>query len=110
MLKITRSSDKLALKAFKTGNNKVVKDGGDRTNETIVDSSKSKNNKFEKSTYIPNIGVTGEPIFLTLDAKKAFNYLRQAFIKAPILRHFDLKSHIWIGTNALGYAIDRMLS
>ena len=31
----------------------------------------------------------GEPKFLTSKAKKAFNRLRQAFTKAPILRHFD---------------------
>ena len=59
---------------------------------------------------MPNIGATGKPNFLTPNAKKAFNQLRLAFIKAPILQHFDLENHIRIETNALGYAIGRVLS
>ena len=47
----------------------------------------------------------GKPTFLTSNAKKAFNQLRQAFTKAPILQHFDLECHIRIETDALGYAI-----
>ena len=54
---------------------------------------------------MPNIGATGEPNFLTPDAKKAFNHLRLAFIEAPILRHFDPESHIRIETDVSGYAI-----
>ena len=57
-----------------------------------------------------NIGATGEPNFLTPNVKKAFNYLRLAFIKAPILRHFDLESYVRIKTNASGYAIGEILS
>ena len=57
-----------------------------------------------------NIGATGEPNFITLNAKKAFNYLRLAFIEAPILQHFDLKSHIRIETDASGYAIGEVSS
>ena len=53
---------------------------------------------------------TGEPNFLTLDAKKTFNHLRLAFIKAPILQYFDLKSHIRIETDASSYAISEVLS
>ena len=34
------------------------------------------------------------PRFLTLDAKTAFNRLRLAFTKAPILWHFDSECHI----------------
>ena len=59
---------------------------------------------------MPNIGATGEPNFLTPDAKKAFNHLRLAFIEAPILRHFDPESHIRIETDASGYAIGGVLS
>ena len=65
-----------------------------------MDSSKFKNSKFEKSTYIPNIRAIGKPIFLTPDTKKSFNHLRQAFIKALILQHFDLEYYIWIETDA----------
>ena len=59
---------------------------------------------------VPNIGATGEPNFLIPDTKKAFNNLRLAFIKALILRHFDLESHIRIETDVSSYAIGRVLS
>ena len=109
MLKKIGSSEKLALRAFKAGINKVF--GGDgRADETIVDSSKSKNKKSRKLTFMPNIRAIEKPNFLTSDAKKAFNHLRLAFIKAWILWYFDLESHIQIKTNELGYAIGRILS
>ena len=52
----------------------------------------------------------GESIFLNPDTREAFNQLRQVFTEAPILRHFDLKCHIRIETDALGYAIGGVLS
>ena len=82
ILKTTRSSEELAPRAFRTSNNEVV-GGGGRVDETVV--NLSKNEKFRKSTYMPNIGATGEPNFLTPNAKKIFNYLRLAFIKVLIL-------------------------
>ena len=48
--------------------------------------------------------------FLTPKARAAFNRLRLAFTKAPILQHFDLECHIRIKTNASGYAISGVLS
>ena len=56
------------------------------------------------------LGAMGEPIFLTLDAREAFNQLMKAFTKAPILWHFDPKCYIWIETNASGYAVGGVLS
>ena len=90
LLKTTRSSDS-ASKAFRADDNEVV-GGGGRANETVV--NLSKNNKFRNSMRVSNIRATREPNFLTSNAKKAFNHLRLAFIEAPILRHFNLKSHI----------------
>ena len=52
----------------------------------------------------------GESIFLISDAKKAFNCLRQAFIKASILQYFDLECYIRIETNISSYDIDGVLS
>lgn len=52
----------------------------------------------------------GEFMFLTPNARKAFNWLRKAFIKAPILWHFDPDCHIWIETDASDYAIGGVLS
>ena len=81
MLKITKLSN-LALKAFKANNNEVVDGSDDKKNETIVNSSK--NNKFRKLTYIPNIKAIKKSTFLITNTKKAFNYLKQVFIKALI--------------------------
>ena len=41
--------------------------------------------------YMPNIKATKDLIFLNFNAKKAFNDLKQGFIKDPIFQHFDLK-------------------
>ena len=90
MLKRTGLSN-LAPKAFRADDDEVVGIGS-RADETFKNSSKSKqakNDKFESSTRSSDIGATGKPIFLIPSAKKAFNHLRQAFTKAPILRHFD---------------------
>ena len=84
LLKTTRSLE-LGPKAFKADDNKVVGGDGGKADETVVDSSKFKNEKSRKSMRMPNIGATRKPNFLTPDAKKAFNQLRLAFIKAPIL-------------------------
>lgn len=48
--------------------------------------------------------------FPTLRVRLTFTKLREAFIKALILHHFDLEYHIWIETNTLSYAICRILS
>ena len=48
--------------------------------------------------------------FLISGARKAFTKLRQAFIKALILHHFDPECHIWVETDAFGYAIGGVLS
>ena len=109
ILKTTGLSKQSDLRVFKAGNNEVV-GNGDRANKTVVDLSKSKNKKSRKLMRMPNIKVTGEPNFLTPNTKKAFNHLRLAFIKAPILQHFDLESHIRIETDILGYAIGKVLS
>lgn len=60
---------------------------------------------------IPNNNrATNEPKFLNSKVRETFDHLKQAFIKASILHHFDLKRHIWIKINASGYAIGGILS
>ena len=108
ILKTIGWSEELAPRAFRTGNKEIIGGGEGRANETVVDLSKNK--KSRKLTHVPNIGAIREPNFLTPNAKKAFNHLRLAFIKAPILWHFNLKSHIRIETDALSYAIGRVSS
>ena len=78
----------MILKAFKINNNKVVRIDN-RANETFV--NLSKNNKSRNSTYLPNISAINKSIFITPNAKKAFKYLKQAFIKTLIFQHFDLE-------------------
>ena len=66
---------------------------------------------MSKSGNSTNFDATEDrPKFLTPDARTAFNRLRLAFTEAPILRHFDPECHIRIETDALGYAIDGVLS
>ena len=83
---------------FRANNNEIVRIDG-KANKIVV--NLSKNNKFEKLMHIAKIGTTRKPIFLITNAKKIFNYLKQAFIKAAIFWHFNPKSYIWIKTDVL---------
>ena len=73
---------KLATKMFRADDNNIVDDNGSRANRTVMNLSKNK--KSRKLTYIPNIRITKESNFLTPNAKKIFNHLQLAFIKALI--------------------------
>ena len=66
---------------------------------------KSKNHDFPKSKT--EKAGTG---FFTPKARLAFTQLRQAFVEAPILHHFDLKSYIRIEIDISGYVIGGILS
>ena len=92
LLKITESFKKSVPKVFKTDDNEIVDSDSSRTNEMIMNLSKN-------LIGIPNIGAIRKPTFLILKTKKSFNHVKQTFIKAPILQHFDLKILIWIETN-----------
>ncbi len=48
--------------------------------------------------------------FLTFKARNAFTKLRQAFIEAPILNHFNPKCHIQIETDTSDYAFGGIFS
>lgn len=54
--------------------------------------------------------LSSEPSFLNSRARLIFVKLRQAYIKALIFYYFDSKSYIQVETDALDYAIDRVLS
>ena len=104
LLKITGLLN-LIPKAFKADDNKIVGIVCKANKMAINLSNKSKN-----STYILNTEAIKKSNFLTPNAKKTFNHLRLAFIKALIFQHFDLKSNIQIKTNISNYAIDGILS
>ena len=82
-------------------------DGGgvedDEVGEKVRKRSKSKNSSKSKKTVRSSD-------FLTPGAKQAFTELKQAFLKAPILHHFNPERYIRIETNVSGYAIDGVLS
>ena len=96
--------------AKKSGKSKAQKTSKSQNLAKSRKSSKS-GKKLSKSGNLPNFGAieTG-PSFLTPKARSTFNRLRLAFTKALILWHFDPECHIWIETDALGYAISNMLS
>ena len=48
--------------------------------------------------------------YLTLKARLAFNKLKKAFTKTPILQHFDPECYIRIESDTSGYVIGRVLS
>ena len=73
MIKIMGSS-RLAPRGDK---DKVIGDVGGRVDETmrnLYKSRKLKNNKSKNLMHVPTIKAIGEPIFLTSNAKHAFNH------------------------------------
>ena len=70
----------------------------------------SNNREDETVGRSPSKNSNGVTSYLTPDARQVFTQLRQAFTKALILQHFDPECHIWIKTNASGYAFDDVLS
>ena len=65
--------------------------------------------KKAKASHTKNLGNQSRT-FLISNARKAFIKLRQTFVKASILNHFDLECHIQIETDAFGYIIGRIFS
>ena len=63
-------------------------------NSKVIGSSSENEEKLAKSDFIKPVHGVEEPSFLTPNARRAFIELRQAFTKAPILRHFDPERHI----------------
>ena len=101
----------LTLKVFRANNYKVVRNNSSRANKMVVDLfNKLKNNKSRNLTYILNIRAIKKLIFLIPNTKKAFNHLKQAFIKTLIFQYFGLKYYIQIKINALKYIINKVLS
>ena len=79
--------------------------------EVEVDEVEKKVHKSSKSKYLSKSKKTVRfSDFLTFRAKLAFIKLRQAFLEAPILHHFNPERHIQIETDVSGYAISRVLN
>ena len=89
----------------RAGRNRIgIDDGEVRGGEVEDDEVGKKAQKLSKSKNSSKLD------FLTPGARLAFTKLRQAFVKAPILHHFDPKRHIRIETDVSGYAIDRVFN
>ena len=75
--------------------------------------AKSKNwihaNKI-KAFRAKNLSLGQLSIFFTTDARRVFTKLRQVFMEALILNYFDLKRHIQIEMDFLGYAISEIFN
>ena len=98
--------DELAKKSGKSSKGLKLSKSGNSKGKKLA-----KSKKPSKSGNSPNFDAKeAGPGFLNPEARAAFNRLRLAFTKAPILRHFDPKCHIRIKTDVSGYAIDGILS
>ena len=76
--------------------------GDDKVRKKVQNLSKSKkSSKFKKT-----IGLN----FLTFGARLAFTELRQTFVKALVVHHFDLEWYIQVEMDVSGYAIGGVLS
>ena len=103
-----------------SGDSKTKRDGGkldgSGTDDVEVDDNKVENDEVGKksrnSSKSKNLSKSKktELGFLTSGARRAFTKLRQAFIKALILHHFDSECHIWLETDLSGYAIGGVFS
>ena len=86
----------------------------DQSNLITIDVSNKLDEKSSKARLLKSSRTQklarSESGFLIANAKQAFSRLKQAFIEAPVLQHFDPEQHIQIEINASGYAIVGVLS
>ena len=66
--------------------------------------------KMSKSKNLSKSKKTVGSDFLILETRLTFTKLRQAFVKALILYHFDPEYHIQVKIDVSGYAIGKVLS
>ena len=91
----------------RVGRGRSKLDDGSGINDVEVDGSEVE--VGEKGQNLSKSKKT-ESGFLISGARKAFTELRQAFIKTPILHHFDPERHIRVETDVSGYAIGGVFS
>lgn len=96
---------------------KTELDGRDEVDNGKVNGSEVGNNEIAKEKHHQKTRKTFKSKkmirfsdFFTFGARLAIIKIRQVFIKASIFHHFDSECHIWIETDALGYATGRTLS
>ena len=94
----------------RAGRGRSKLDDGRRIDDNEVDGDEVRDDEVGTKVQKLSKSKKTESGFLTSGARKAFTELRQAFIKALILHHFDLERHIRVETDASGYAIGGVLS
>ena len=107
--KIWPAEGRVAVDDSRTGRGGSKLDGS-KLHGVEVDGSEVEDDEVMKKDRNSSKFKKTESSFLTSGAKKAFTELRQAFIKALILHHFDPECHIRVETDVSGYAIGRVLS
>ena len=85
-------------------------DGGRKIDDDEVDDDEVGDDEVGTKVQKSSKSKKTESGFFTSGARKAFNELKQAFIKTPILHHFDPECHILVETDASDYAIGGVLS
>ena len=90
----------------RSGMDDVEVDGG----EVGDDEVEKKGRKTSKFKNLSKSIKTVRSDFLTPRARLPFIKLRQAFVKTPILYHFNPERHIRVETDTSGYAIGEVLS
>ena len=78
------------------GSNRAGRDGSKLDDGTRNDGNKVDGDEVGTKVQKLSKSKKTELGFLTPRARKTFTELRQAFIKAPILYHFDLEHHIQV--------------
>ena len=113
--------------AFERNNGNGEVDGFGVSRNGMEHVKKSKKSKSEKTFKFWNLAksrkklsksgnstnsdaIKDKPKFPTPNTRTVFNLLRLTFTEALILWYFNPKCHIWIETDALGYAINGVLS
>ena len=93
-----RRDGRYKLDENEINNNEIDDELGKKSQKTL----KSKKLFKSKKTVRSDFSISG--------ARLAFSKLRQAFLKAPILHHFDPKYYIRNVTNVLSYTIGGIFS
>ena len=91
------------------GKNEAKKTSASTKKPTGADYQSSNHVSYTVSNFVSN-SAKNVSNYLTPNAKKAFDQLRQAFTKAPILQYFNSEQYIQVETDASGYAISGVLS
>ena len=116
MLKTTESTGSAAnfkgTKGKVDGNSVIGNNvGGGKATKPTKEKNQAKTTKFKILVKFKNHDFTKSRTeqvrtgFFIPKARLAFTQLKQAFVEAPILHHFNPESHFWIETDASNYAI-----